>query len=82
MVELQDEKRSQELGNLSDMDLQKIHDRLHGEWNKILRGEESRTVLYEVFKQHHAVIAAMQRNGVPHITPIDQLDIIKSKLIK
>ena len=71
-----------EIGNLTKRDMEILHDKSHAEWNKILRGEESRFTLLEVFTQHRGLTAEMKRVDAAHVAPIDALDRISGKFIK
>ncbi len=69
-------------GNLTGKDLQLLHDQFHVRWGKILRGEESKFTLLEIWTQHRGLIAEMHRRDEAHVAPIDALDRIDGKFLK
>ena len=73
-------RKSTDLERTTDYELQYWHEKMHIFWGKIESGTAiPEWDLVEVYNWHKKILEIMKKRNMPHISPINSLDIVKEK---
>ena len=75
-------RKDARISELDEMSLEYWHDNMHVFWSKIESGTQIPSWNFEeIYQVHSEVIEQMKKKGMPHIMPINNLDLVKLDLV-